>query len=71
MAHSYVARRFDGPLLAVFPDHGERYTTWKGVFGPAATVKIVAAPHDQLFEPAVREEWLESLAHALNDGRRG
>jgi amino acid adenylation domain-containing protein len=65
MAHGYVARRYDAPVLAIFPDEGERCTAWRSLLGPAAEVRLVAAGHGQLFDEPARGAWMEPLARRL------
>ncbi|MEO6243994.1 MAG: amino acid adenylation domain-containing protein, partial [Opitutaceae bacterium] len=57
MAKGYVARRYEGAVTAVFPDHGERYAVWKDLLGAEADVHLVAASHHVLFDAPTREEW--------------
>ncbi len=65
MAQGYTARPYDGPVLALFPDHGERYAAWKDVLGPRAGVHLVAASHLEVFDEHTRRTWQLTLAQRL------
>ncbi|MBL9187585.1 MAG: amino acid adenylation domain-containing protein [Opitutaceae bacterium] len=65
LSEHYVARRYDGPVLAIFPGEGERHAAWRELIGPAGRIEIVAARHCDLFEPAERALWQEPLARTL------
>ncbi len=68
-AQGYIARRYDGPVLAVFNGEGERCAAWRSLLGPDATVQIVPAGHNQLFDEPARSAWQEPLARILGVNR--
>ncbi|CAB4887451.1 unannotated protein [freshwater metagenome] len=69
LARGFAAEPFDGPTLAIFLDHGERYASWKALLGPNATLRTVESSHLGVFSEPAFGQWSEELRAFLTAPR--
>ena len=71
MVKHYIARPYDGPVVAVFCQQGKRGTVWSSLLGPDALREVFDAPHLALFEAPALDRWMDLRQHGSPDKPRG
>ncbi|MEQ1756873.1 MAG: amino acid adenylation domain-containing protein [Vicinamibacterales bacterium] len=63
----YSARPYDGRVLAVFCEQGERGQVWESLLGKEATRLSLDAPHLELFQEPAIGQWMKWLSEFVTD----
>ena len=61
MVRNYIARPYDGTVLAVFCDQS-RKSIWDSQIGPGTQQHVVDATHHELFNGPEFSQWMEWIS---------
>ena len=67
LGKSYVPERYEGDVLAVFLDRGERFEMWNSLLGPRTDSRVVETTHLGLFTDSAMAAWMTMLDERLDE----